>query len=180
MDDLCIGFPPVATQNARVLILGSMPGVRSLALQQYYGHPQNRFWPLMAALLGYDSAPTRYEDKLRMLTAHDIALWDVLAACRRHGSLDSAISAEEINPFPQFFAQHPKIHTLCFNGGKARQAYRKHLASFQPPRPLVYAALPSTSPANARWRFDRLRAAWSEALADVIPPRRICALPPVD
>ena len=151
-----------------MLILGSMPGVRSLELKQYYGHPQNRFWPLMAALLDYESAPEAYEEKLRMLTDHGIALWDVLGVCRRQGSLDSAITAEEVNPFPAFFARYPGIRKVCFNGGKARQAYRKHCGRLDLPASLAYAALPSTSPANARWRFDMLREAWAKELADVL------------
>lgn len=171
MDDLCIGFGPVAAPNARVLILGSMPGVRSLELQQYYGHPQNRFWPLMATLLGYKDAPDAYEEKLRMLTDHGIALWDVLAVCRRSGSLDSAITKEEVNPFPAFFARYPGIHKVCFNGGKARQAYRKHCANLNLPASLIYAGLPSTSPANARWRLEMLHEAWKKELADILPDK---------
>lgn len=87
----CIGFPPSIDSSCRILILGSMPGVRSLEEQQYYAHPQNRFWPLMARLLGEREAPTAYEDRLRMLLRRHIALWDSIGTCERDGSLDSAI-----------------------------------------------------------------------------------------
>ena len=83
----CQSFDPVADTDSRLLILGSMPGIRSLQMQQYYGHPQNRFWPLLAALLGYQEVPAAYADRKRMLIDNRIALWDVLGCCEREGSL---------------------------------------------------------------------------------------------
>ena len=93
----CQSFAPVAAADSRLLILGSMPGVRSLQLQQYYGHPQNRFWPLLALLLGYEKVPDAYAEKKQMLLDNRIALWDVLGYCQREGSLDSDITGEQPN-----------------------------------------------------------------------------------
>ena len=95
---LCIGLSPSIDKDCRALILGSMPGVKSLEEQQYYAHPQNRFWPMMADLLG-EALPSRYEEKLAMLLDHHIALWDSIGQCEREGSLDSAIREERGNDF---------------------------------------------------------------------------------
>ena len=94
---LCIGLSPSIDKDCRALILGSMPGVKSLEEQQYYAHPQNRFWPMMADLLG-EALPSRYEEKLAMLLDHHIALWDSIGQCEREGSLDSAIREERTRP----------------------------------------------------------------------------------
>lgn len=160
----CTSFAPVADHNSKLMILGSMPGVRSLTLQQYYGHPQNRFWPLLTAVLGAEKVPEKYEDKLHLLLNNNIALWDVLAFCERNGSLDSAITAEVSNDFPAFLQNHPSIKKICFNGGKAQQAFRKHHKALFNQSDIKYAALPSTSPANASWRFPMLFEAWQSAL----------------
>lgn len=161
----CYGFAPVINAQSTVLILGSMPGVRSLTLEQYYAHPQNRFWPLIAALFGYAQVPTIYEERLAMLLDNHIALWDVLSSCKRNGSLDTAITADEANDFPAFFSAHPQITKVCFNGGKAHETYRKHHKSLLNNASIAYAALPSTSPANAKWRLGDLKKEWGYALA---------------
>lgn len=98
----CQSFDPVADTDSRLLILGSMPGVRSLQMQQYYGHPQNRFWPLVTMLLGYAEVPFDYADKKQMLLDNRIALWDVLGYCEREGSLDSDITCEQPNDLAGF------------------------------------------------------------------------------
>ncbi|MFC4250906.1 DNA-deoxyinosine glycosylase [Sinimarinibacterium flocculans] len=155
-------FAPVAAPDARVLILGSMPGVASLAAQRYYAHPRNAFWPIMSVLL--DLAPdTPYAGRLAALRRARIALWDVLAACVRPGSLDSAIDETSIvpNDFAGFFRRHRHVRELYFNGGKAAQSFRRHVLPQLPDAAaLRLTPLPSTSPANASYSFARKLEHW--------------------
>lgn len=160
----CIGFSPVADDECATLILGSMPGLRSLELQEYYGHPQNRFWPLIASLYNEGEVPKDYSGRLRLLLDRRIALWDVLAVCTRRGSLDSAISGEQSNDFAAFFKRYPKIKKVCFNGNKAYLSFKRHQKALLADINLDYEALPSTSPANAKWRLAALIARWRQAL----------------
>lgn len=156
-------FPPVSRSDARVLILGSMPGEASLAAGQYYAHPRNSFWRIMEVLVGAGQE-LPYPERLKIMQKRGIALWDVLAACRRAGSLDSAISAEEAQDFPAFFAAHPAIRTVFFNGGKAEAAFQKMLAKQPLNHDLSLIRLPSTSPAHAARGFNEKCAAWREIL----------------
>jgi hypoxanthine-DNA glycosylase len=151
-------FPPVAARDAEVLILGSMPGEASLAAGRYYAHPQNAFWPVMAALLGFE-AQAPYALRLRALKSARIALWDVLHACRRRGSLDADIAREglEANDFVAFFRTHACIRHVFFNGAKAEECFRRHVAR-EPGVP--WQRLPSTSPAHAALSFDAKLRAW--------------------
>ena len=160
----CIGFPPSIDDACHTLILGSMPGVTSLEQQQYYAHPQNRFWPLMARLLEEPAVPLVYQERLQMLLRHHIALWDSLDTCDRDGSLDSAIKNEQGNDFTALLAKYPKIETICFNGGKSAQAFKRYNKTLLSRRDIAFYALPSTSPANARWRLEMLAAKWGEAI----------------
>lgn len=156
----CEGFAPVVNENSKVLILGSMPSIKSLEHQQYYAHPQNRFWPLMAKLLNYQETPADYNDRLQMLLTHKIALWDSLCACEREGSLDSAIEKEVPNDFTAFLKQYPQIKTICFNGGKSQQAFKKYNKNLLKNSAYTFYAMPSTSPANARFRLEMLAEKW--------------------
>lgn len=162
-------FPPIDNRAARVLVLGSMPGTASLAAGEYYAHPRNLFWPIMGALVGADPA-LPYAERVARLAAAGIALWDVLESCVRPGSLDSAIddASAEPNDFATFFAQHPRIGHVFFNGAKAEQVFRRRVLGQVPLPPLQLQRLPSTSPAHAgrtlaqkldAWRVvaDRLR-----------------------
>ena len=159
------GLPPVVDGRTCVLVLGSMPSVKSLAAQQYYAHPQNRFWPLMALLLtGKAAPPADYGERLRLLRSHHIALWDAIASCERIGSLDTAIHEERGNDFTSFLAAHPAIHTICFNGAKSYQCFRRYNRPLLSRAGLAFHQLPSTSPANAKWRLPMLADAWGEAL----------------
>jgi double-stranded uracil-DNA glycosylase len=156
-------FPPVACSEARVLILGSMPGVASLAAGQYYAQPRNRFWPIIAELLAFDrEAP--YAERLEALIAHRIALWDVLASCQRPGSLDASIRRASAlpNDFPAFFAHHPRIRQVFFNGKAAAELYQRLVLPTLVDRvpALRYTVLPSTSPANAGITPPDKLAAW--------------------
>ena len=151
-------FRPIAGRNARILILGSMPGRASLAAGQYYAHRQNAFWRIVCRLLGIDPA-SPYEARVRALRASRIAVWDVLHSCVRPGSLDSSIQEEAANDFNAFFRHHPGIAQVFFNGAKAEASFRRHvLPAIE--RPLRYARLPSTSPAHASLPFARKLKAW--------------------
>ncbi len=161
-------FAPIADRNARVLILGSMPGERSLAARQYYAHPQNAFWRILCELLGIDRAAT-YAERIRALKAARIALWDVLHSCVREGSLDATIEAETANDFAAFFSAHPSIGRVYFNGAKAEASFRRHVLPALLTR-LRYARLPSTSPAHASLPYARKLAAWRAILRQEVLP----------
>ncbi len=159
-------FPPLSLPGARLLILGSMPGVASLMAQQYYAHPRNHFWPLMATIAGFDAAAP-YAERVDALTGAGFAVWDVLQSCVRPGSLDSAIQAgtRVPNDFAAFFAAHPGIGFVGFNGAEAEKSFNTHvLPGLQSAAGLRYVRLPSTSPAHAVG-FALKLAAWRAALA---------------
>ena len=157
-------FPPVSTPDARILILGSMPGKASLAAGQYYAHPHNLFWPIMGELFG--AAPALpYAARLQMLQNAGVALWDVLKECFRESALDADIVEASIvpNDFAAFFMRHPQVAHVFFNGTKAADAFRRHvLPALVLPRMPQLHRLPSTSPANASIpRIERI-ARWQE------------------
>lgn len=164
---LARSFPPIATPGAKALVLGSMPGEASLAAGEYYAHPRNAFWPIMAELLGMDRG-LPYAERARRLTDAGVAVWDVLRCCRRRGSLDAAIdpTTERPNDFGPFFAAQGSIELVAFNGQKAEASYRRHVLPGLPStwRSLPTKRLPSTSPAHAGRSFDQKLRAWREAL----------------
>ena len=160
-------FEPVARADARVLILGSLPGTVSLARRQYYAQPHNAFWRIMGELLGA-TPDVPYEARLRMLTESGIALWDVCGAGCRLGSLDSAIqlASVEANDISGFLQSHSGIDLICFNGRKAKEIFdrkvrQKPAALFERIR---YAVLPSTSPAHAAMPYAQKLAQWHRVL----------------
>lgn len=160
----CLSFPPVADANARILILGSMPGAASLRAQQYYAHPQNAFWKLMRDMVGA-GPELAYQERLTALHKAGIAVWDVLQSCVREGSLDSAIQEEMPNDFAAFFKQHSKIEAVFFNGAKAEASFHRLVL------PHVYLVgirlqrLPSTSPAHAGMSYADKLAAWKAIIS---------------
>ena len=156
-------FAPVADANARMLILGSMPGKESLRQQQYYAHPHNTFWKIMGDIVGAHPA-LPYVERLQCLKDGSIALWDVLHSCEREGSLDSDIEQEAPNDFAAFFAQHPHIAHVYFNGAKAEQSFKKFVLGKQQLPPLEFMRLPSTSPAHAGMRYEEKLKMWREAI----------------
>lgn len=164
-------FPPVADKHATILILGSMPGKESLKQQQYYAHPQNAFWKIMGELTGAQ-LELPYPQRLQALTAANIALWDVLHSCEREGSLDSDIVQEQANDFAAFFAQHPHITHVYFNGAKAEQSFRRFVLGKQELPPLEFARLPSTSPAHAGMRYEEKLEVWKAAVCTHVPCAR--------
>lgn len=155
-------FEPIATPDARILILGSMPGVASLEAGEYYAHPHNAFWRIMGELVG--AGPDKsYPERTRILKARGIAVWDVLKSCTRPGSLDSSIRDEVPNDFATFFAAHPRIAHIGLNGGKAAASFRKHAVRHCPPNAIA-TVLPSTSPAHAARSFAEKCVLWRTAL----------------
>jgi len=159
------GFLPIAGRNARVLVLGSMPGVASLAAGEYYAHRRNQFWRITGALCGFPpDAP--YPDRMAALGRCRIALWDVLESCVRPGSLDSSIreSSIRVNDFARFLAAHRGIRRVCFNGRKAESVWRRHVApSLRAPPDLEFRILPSTSPAHAGMSYRSKLRVWRSA-----------------
>jgi hypoxanthine-DNA glycosylase len=156
----------VASADATVLILGSMPGEASLYAGQYYAHERNAFWRIMGDLLGAGlSLP--YRERLERLTEAGIALWDVIAACERSGSLDADIVGASVraNDFVSFFSAHPGIRRVYFNGAAAEANFRRHvLPGLAGCGPLL-VRLPSTSPAHAAQGYAEKLAAWSVIVA---------------
>jgi hypoxanthine-DNA glycosylase len=134
-----------------------MPGKESLKQNCYYAHAQNAFWKIMGELVGaHPNLP--YEERLHKLTHAHIALWDVLASCKRESSLDTHIRNEMANDFSAFFARHPQITHVFFNGAKAEQSFNKFVLGIQELPPLSFQRLPSTSPAHAGMRYvDKLK-----------------------
>jgi hypoxanthine-DNA glycosylase len=154
-------FNPIATKQATILILGSLPGDASLTKQEYYAHPQNKFWRLMAAVL-QTNIPQTYNEKIALLTTHNIALWDVAATAVRKGSLDSAMQEVVPNNIDAFLQEHTTITTIAFNGLKAAALYKKHVTFVEHIR---YITLPSSSPANAGKSFELLVKEWQKILS---------------
>jgi hypoxanthine-DNA glycosylase len=157
-----VGLPPLARADCRLLVLGSFPGGVSLARQQYYAHPQNHFWKILQALWPNDPLPgaDAYAARCEWLMDRHLGLWDVYLACEREGSLDSAIRAAEVNDLPGLVQRCPQLSAIAHNGGESFRHARITTALGLP----VYR-LPSTSPANASWSFDRKLAAWAEVFA---------------
>ena len=140
------GLPPVARSDARLFILGSLPGDASLAARQYYAHPRNAFWRLVGSAIDEELALLGYADRLDRLKANRIGLWDVVAHAARRGSLDQAIREPGHNPLADFFADFPDLEAVAFNGATAAAAGRKLLGGLS----VALIDLPSSSPANTR------------------------------
>ncbi len=153
-------FPPLLCNEPQVLILGSIPGDRSIEMQQYYGHPQNRFWRVLAMVFEAD-IPANYEEKKGLLADNNIALWDVAHRASRKGSMDSAIRDEEPNDIVKLLAENKTIQTIAFNGKKAEQLFDRYFERFPNIR---YLSMPSTSPANAACGFEKLCKHWKQII----------------
>ena len=149
---------PIGSSDARLLILGSLPGEASLKAQRYYAHPQNQFWRLLGAAVGEDLAGLQYNDRIARLAARRIALWDVVGEARRKGSLDGAIRDATPNPLADYVASHPRLRAVAFNGQTAARLGRLVLSGIEG---LLLVDLPSSSPAYTlpfTWKVER----WAE------------------
>jgi hypoxanthine-DNA glycosylase len=151
------GLAPVIARHTRLVVLGSFPSEASLAARQYYAHPRNHFWPILSALWQVDLRSLPYRARLAEVLRRGLGIWDVYASCRRAGSLDSAIEQARYNDFASLKQRAPALATVAHNGGESARAM-KHLAALG----FEVVRLPSTSPANASWSFDRKLAAWRE------------------
>ncbi len=160
MSELLHGLAPVIGRETRLVVLGSFPGVASLQAQQYYAHPRNQFWPLLSALWGVDLAGMAYRARLAEVKRRGLGIWDVYASCRREGSLDSAIEDSVPNDLAGLRRRAPWLQAVAHNGGESARSMAITRALG-----VEVIRLPSTSPANASWSFDRKLAAWREAFA---------------
>jgi TDG/mug DNA glycosylase family protein len=163
LDSASVGFAPIAREDARILILGSLPGQRSLQEVEYYAHPRNAFWPIMNDLFSIDGD---YTKRCADLVANGIALWDVLAQSVRPGSLDADIQlgSSKVNDFKQFFDEHQSIEIVCFNGRKAGELFGRFADQERFASKLRFETLPSTSPAYASMAFDQKRSIWRNVI----------------
>jgi hypoxanthine-DNA glycosylase len=157
------GFPPIAAPDARILILGSLPGQRSIAEQQYYAHPQNAFWRIMRDVFGIEGD---YQSRCESLTHHGVALWDVLHSSVRPGSMDADIRMQSATPndFAGFFTRHPSVERVLCNGQKAGQMFTR-LVVPELDQSLPVQIMPSTSPAFASMSYDAKLQKWGDALS---------------
>ena len=154
------GFPPVVAADTHTLILGSFPGEASLAATQYYAHPRNQFWRLLGAALDETNLhELPYEERLTRVLAHGIGVWDVLDACQREGSLDSAIRHAQPNDFASLREHAPLLRKVCFNGKTAGR-----FAPVIGEAGYATLVLPSSSPANAMLSFDQKLRLWRDIL----------------
>ena len=156
------GLPPLLATHTRLVVLGSFPGTASLRAQQYYGHPQNQFWKIMATLFAPDPAAVLampYAERARWLLSQGVGLWDVYAACEREGSLDAHIQNAQPNDLQSLRLQCPNLVAIAHNGGESFKHAKRSRALGLP----VYR-LPSTSPAHASWTFEKKLQAWRELI----------------
>ncbi|GAC1423613.1 MAG: DNA-deoxyinosine glycosylase [Novosphingobium sp.] len=165
------GIAPIIPHDARLLILGSLPGDASLAAERYYAHPRNLFWRLLGGVLGRDLAAMDYADRLAVLANARIGLWDVVASAQRPGSLDTAMRAVEANPLAECVAGLPDLRAVAFNGASAARIGHRALAER---RDLALIDLPSSSPAHAAMTYPEKAASWS-VLAYCLDPQTLLA-----
>ena len=161
MTETLEGLPPVIARHTRLVVLGSFPGVASLVAQQYYAHPRNQFWPILSAIWGIDLSGLPYRRRLAEVRARGLGIWDVYAACRREGSLDSAIEDAVPNDLASLRRRAPQLHAVAHNGGESARSMAVTRALG-----IAVLRLPSTSPANASWSFERKLAAWRAAFVE--------------
>ena len=166
-------MPPAGSEDATLLILGSLPGEASLAAQRYYAHPQNQFWRLLGRAIGEELASLPYESRLARLAARGIALWDVVGEARRLGSLDGAIREARSNPLAAYTERHPRLAAVAFNGKTASRLGRAALGQ---PVGLRLIDLPSSSPAYTL-AFEEKARAWSQ-LGALACPAKLATLQP--
>ena len=152
-------FDPVFNTESKILILGSFPSVKSRENNFFYGHPQNRFWKVMANVLEWE-VPKTIEEKRKMLLENHVAVWDVIASCSILGSSDTSIKDVVVNDFSKIL-ENSKVERIYVNGGKAYELYHKYAEKVTG---IKAVKLPSTSPANAAWSLEKLTKTWKEII----------------
>lgn len=160
--DFKTSFDPISNSDTTILILGTMPGDKSLELGQYYGHSRNKFWKIVSAITD-NELPLTYSDKKLLLLKTKIGIWDVAHKANRKGSLDSAIEDEEPNDIESFIAKHKNLKTIGFNGTKSEELFDKY---FSRKAWIKYLSLPSTSPANTGINFESICKVWGQILTE--------------
>lgn len=165
--NIVTSFQAIAAKSAQTLILGSMPSIASLKANQYYAHPRNSFWPIMANIYGF-SAKSVYVSRVQNVINQRVAIWDVLQSCERMGSLDSAIvnGSRVPNDFGLFFQQYPNIRLIGFNGAEAEKSFKHFVLTQINLEEINFVRLPSTSPANTQ-SFEHKKAAWAKVLTSL-------------
>lgn len=165
MENMITAFPPILPERAHTLILGTMPGEKSLAIQQYYGHPQNQFWHFMGDIFGAEpSLP--YGTRVDILKQCGVAVWDVLKSCHRSGSMDADIKNPIVNDFEDFYQKNPTIKLVVFDSLTAEKFYWRFVSPTLS-KDLIYRRVPSPSPAYAQLNYETKRVLWAEAFADI-------------
>lgn len=159
------GLAPLIDKNAKILILGSLPGDESIRKQEYYGNPRNMFWDVMSGILG-EKAPIPYTEKIEYLKRHGIALWDTLHAAERKGGLDANIRKEEFNDIAKLVSENPSIEVIATNGGKAKKSFRKYLRENPAltDRRIYYCTSTSAMSLCCGWNLERLISQWRKIL----------------
>jgi double-stranded uracil-DNA glycosylase len=152
------GLPPIAAPDARLFVLGNLPGDASLAAKRYYAHPTNQFWRLLGGAIGEELKPLAYEARLERLRTRGVGLWDVIASASRRGSLDQAIREAQHNRIDHLLHDYPELRAIAFNGAAASLAGRRLIGD--PRQGIALIDLPSSSAANTR-SFDDKAAAWA-------------------
>ncbi len=159
----CLSFLPVIDNNSKVLILGSMPGIKSLEAQQYYAYSRNRFWKLMGVFCNCSNMHNlSYDEKIKIVLENNFAIWDVLGFCERDGSLDSSIENEVPNDISKLLEKYNNIEKIVLNGNKAYAVFKKYFPELL--ENYSCYKMPSTSPANAKYRLEDLYVKWSKGL----------------
>ena len=154
-------FPPLAGEDSEILILGSLPGEKSLEMQQYYAFPQNAFWKIMFQIFEKDFSDD-YEVRKKLIIDNKLALWDTIQSGTRKGSLDSDIKNEEPNDIVGFIKEHPHIKRILLNGKKPEAMFKKYIGDVG----IETVTMPSTSPANARVKYEQKLDVWKAAILD--------------
>jgi len=161
-DEVIAAFPPILPEKPHILILGTMPGGKSLQANQYYAHPQNQFWKFMGEIYGA-SPSLPYEERVKILKQKGIAVWDVIGTCVRQGSMDADIKNEEVNDFEAFYREYPSIKLVVFDSLTAETIYNRRVLQTLT-KQLKYARVPSPSPAYAKMNYQAKLLLWSQAL----------------
>jgi hypoxanthine-DNA glycosylase len=161
-NELKTSFPPISADSTEILILGSLPGEKSLAMHEYYAHPQNKFWRIIAAITD-GQTPVDYGDKMSLLINNKIGVWDVVREAKRIGSLDKNIVDEVPNDIDNFISRHKNLKVIGFNGTKSMKLFDKY---FKRQAHFKYIHLPSSSPANARIKFDEICEKWRKVIIE--------------